>query len=295
MTDPAGRSENRAEMKDMATQSVRVSREMIDVWSDLAVQAGETILEIRARGASVMEKDDHSPVTEADRKAEAMILAGLADCCPGIPVVAEESVSAGCVPASVGDRFILVDPLDGTREFIAGRPDFTVNIALVENGAPAAGVVYAPLRRILWAAAEGRAWTVEVGDGGVRGTPRGLGCRPWQMPPCIVASKSHRTAETEAFISRFEGATTSAIGSSLKFCLLAQGEADLYPRYGRTMEWDTAAGDAVLRAAGGLTVTTDGQPLLYGKRGRPDEADFANPFFIAASREGLARLLAESA
>ena len=279
-----------AGVKDMATQSGHAAQGLVDVWSGLAVAAGEIILDIRARGAAVMEKDDHSPVTEADRKAEALILAGLAECCPGVPVVAEESVSAGCVPATVGDRFILVDPLDGTREFIAGRPDFTVNIALVEEGAPVAGVVYAPMRRILWAAAEGRAWTVEVDGNGERKTPRGLGCRPWQMPPCIVASKSHRTAETEAFISRFAGATTSAIGSSLKFCLLAQGEADLYPRFGRTMEWDTAAGDAVLRAAGGLTVTTDGKPLLYGKRNRPDEADFANPFFIAASREGLTEL-----
>ena len=279
-------------MKDASVISMDDGlKKLVAEFSRLALRAGEIILDIRARGTKVVEKADHSPVTEADRKAEALILAGLATACPDIPVVAEESASAGCLPQTLGERFILVDPLDGTREFIAGRPDFTVNIALIEKGAPVAGVVYAPIRGTLWAACRDHAWMADAEGDHRLGPPRDLGCRGWQTPPCIVASKSHRTPETEAFIARFEGATTSAIGSSLKFCLLASGEADLYPRYGRTMEWDTAAGDAVLRAAGGLTVTLDGKPLTYGKREQPDDVDFANPFFISASRDGVARLI----
>ncbi|TDH39453.1 3'(2'),5'-bisphosphate nucleotidase [Pseudohoeflea suaedae] len=266
---------------------------MVEAFADLSLRAGEIILDIRARGAAVMEKADHSPVTEADRRAEALILAGLAEACPGVPVVAEEAASAGHVPATLGDHFILVDPLDGTREFIAGRPDFTVNIALIERGSPIAGVVYAPMRRTLWAASGHHAWSADVQDDGTLGDARGLVCRGWQAPPCIVASVSHRTPETDEFIARFDGATMSAIGSSLKFCLLAEGEADLYPRYGRTMEWDTAAGDAVLRAAGGVTITLDEKPLVYGKRNQANDVDFANPFFISASREGVSRIKGE--
>ncbi|MAY63392.1 MAG: 3'(2'),5'-bisphosphate nucleotidase [Rhizobiales bacterium] len=263
---------------------------MIEHLSRLAVDAGLAILVVREAGIDVALKSDDTPVTQADRRAEAIILEGLAANWPEIPVVAEEAVCDGRCPERTEGRFFLVDALDGTREFVSGRHDFTVNIALVEDGTPVVGVVYAPMRGTLWAAAGDKAWTAELASDGSLGERKGLGCRAWHMPPCIVASKSHRTAETDQFIAGFEGATTSSIGSSLKFCLLAEGEADLYPRFGPTMEWDTAAGDAVLRAAGGLTVTRDGVPLAYGKKNIPGKADFSNPFFIAASREGLGRL-----
>ena len=263
---------------------------LVNSFAELAIRAGAVILEVRDAGIDVMSKDDASPVTEADRRAEELILAGLEILCPGIPVVAEEASSAGKCPQIMSDRFILVDPLDGTREFIAGRPDFTVNIALIENGVPVAGVVYPPMRKTLYAAAGGRAWKVSIDDDGQQSEPVALACRAYQSPPCIVASKSHLTPETAAFIENFEGATTSSVGSSLKFCMLAEGQADLYPRYGRTMEWDTAAGDAVLRAAGGATRTLDGTTLVYGKRNQANDTDFANPFFISASSEGVEHL-----
>lgn len=261
---------------------------ILELFASLAVEAGREILDTRARGIEPDWKADRSPVTEADRRAEAVILRGLRARCPDIPVVAEEEASAGRCPDALDGRFILVDPLDGTREFINGRPDFTVNIALIENGVPVAGVVHVPARGELFAGAGDSAWMQKVAADGTRGNREPIACRKSQHPPVIVASKSHATAETAAFIERFAGAETVSIGSSLKFCLIAAGRADLYPRFGRTMEWDTAAGDAVLRAAGGVTVTLDGKPLSYGKRDRAGEADFANPFFISASATALA-------
>ncbi|MBW3096887.1 3'(2'),5'-bisphosphate nucleotidase CysQ [Pseudohoeflea coraliihabitans] len=262
---------------------------MIELFCRLAVAAGESILDVRSQGIEVAHKSDCSPVTEADRRAEALITSGLAEALSDIPLVAEEAMSAGRCPAELGRRFLLVDPLDGTREFIEGRADFTVNIALIEDGVPVAGVVYAPVRRQVFAAESGRAFKQTAAADLSLSAPRPIACRPLATPPCIVASKSHRTAETNAFIARFPQAETASIGSSLKFCLLAEGSADLYPRFGRTMEWDTAAGDAVLRTAGGKTLTPDGEPLRYGKRQQAADADFANPFFIAGSAAALAR------
>ncbi len=261
---------------------------MLEFLTSLAVDAGREILDVRAHGIETDWKTDQSPVTEADRRAEAVILKGLRTRYPDIPVVAEEEISAGRSPEALDGRFILVDPMDGTREFINGRPDFTVNIALIENGEPVAGVVFVPARGELFAGAGTSAWTQQVTANGECGKREPIVCRKSPHPPVIVASKSHATAETDAFIERFAGAETVSIGSSLKFCLIAAGRADLYPRFGRTMEWDTAAGDAILRAAGGATVTLDGKPLIYGKRGRAHEADFANPFFISASASALA-------
>ncbi|MDN2566081.1 3'(2'),5'-bisphosphate nucleotidase CysQ [Aquibium sp. A9E412] len=248
---------------------------------ELALEAGRAIMACYARGVSVSEKADASPVTEADTTAEAIILRGLARLCPQVPVVAEESVAAGRVPPALDGAFLLVDPLDGTREFVNRRDDFTVNIALVRGGVPELGVVYAPARSALFAARPDRAEAATVEDG-ARVVARGaIAVRGAPEPPVIVASRSHRTAETDAFIARFPGAELMAVGSSLKFCMLASGRADLYPRFGRTMEWDTAAGDAVLRAAGGRTLTLDGRPLAYGKRDQPHDSDFANPWFVA--------------
>jgi len=234
-------------------------------------------------GVRVEQKSDASPVTEADRAAERVILNGLRATVAGTPCVSEEEASGGVLPACGGDGFFLVDPLDGTREFIARRPDFTVNIAYIKDGAPVAGVVYAPARGLLYSGHAGRAFEVECADG-VETNRREIRARQRRNPPAILASRSHSTPETEAFIARYPGAETVSIGSSLKFCMIARGEADLYPRFGRTMQWDTAAGDAVLRAAGGLTLNLDGAPLTYGpKEGEGLEA-FANPFFIAEGR-----------
>ena len=232
-------------------------------------------------GFAVERKSDLSPVTAADRASEKVILAGLRAAFPQIACVAEEEVSGGVLPAGLGPAFFLVDPLDGTREFIDGNGDFTVNIALVVDGRPEIGVVFAPFSRRLFSGRPGRAEAVLIdGDDRVSGRRR-IRVREPAGTPTVVASRSHRTPETDGFIRGLGSAEIVSVGSSLKFCLIAGGEADLYPRFGRTMEWDTAAGDAVLRAAGGMTSTLDGRPLAYGKRNQPGESDFANPSFIA--------------
>ena len=252
----------------------------------LALAAGVEIMEVFHAGATVEEKADSSPVTEADRRAEAVILEGLRSQFPGVPCVAEEEASAGLLPPDLGQAFFLVDPLDGTKEFIKRRPDFTVNIALVRNGIPEIGVVYAPAQGVLYAGRPGKAFAVAVTADHVPGDRTEISVRKCPPSRTIVASRSHRTPETDEFIGRHADAQIVSVGSSLKFCLLASGKADLYPRFGRTMEWDTAAGDAVLRAAGGSTSTLDGNPLLYGKRNQGHDADFANPWFVAEGAEG---------
>jgi 3'(2'), 5'-bisphosphate nucleotidase len=246
---------------------------------DLAVVAGSEIMAIYATDFSAKAKGDLTPVTEADEAAEKIILEGLGKLAPGVPVISEEAASAGRIP-EVSDRFFLVDPLDGTKEFISRNGEFTVNIALVENGVPVAGVVYAPaLKRIFWGemgkgAAEGRIAGDEPGewkDLGVRLLPAD--------GAVVVASRSHRDAATDDYLRNVKVKSLCSAGSSLKFCLIAAAEADLYPRFGRTMEWDTAAGHAVLLAAGGTVRTVEGQDLAYGKRAR----GFDNPGFIASA------------
>jgi len=256
---------------------------LVETLVEIACLAGENILEVYAgadAGAAV--KGDGSPVTVADTAAEAVILRELAARLPEIPVVAEEEAAAGRLP-DVGRRFFLVDPLDGTKEFLSRNGEFTVNIALVEDGVPVAGVVYAPALGELYAGAVGegaRAATVTAGRpaGWVRIKARAVP----EAGLDVVASRSHLTDETRDFIGRFTVNDLVSAGSSLKFCRVAAGAADLYPRLGRTMEWDTAAGDAVLRAAGGQVATLDGRPLAYGKRNQADDVDFANPWFVAA-------------
>ncbi len=238
-----------------------------------ARRAGAAILAVRENGLDVREKVDHSPVTEADEAAERIILAALRNIVPGIPVVAEESVVRDGAPEVGAGRFWLVDPLDGTKEFIAGRDEFTVNIALIEDGNPIVGVVYLPAMDELYLGIMGRgAWRWQRNDD----APHILAVR---MPPAegltVLTSRSHRTPEVDAYLARLTLAELRSAGSSLKFCVVACGDADLYPRFGRTMEWDTAAGDAVLRAAGGSVATLDGEPLRYGKAG------YENPNFIA--------------
>lgn len=254
---------------------------MIKTFEQAALAAGRAILEVYKTGPHVTLKSDASPVTEADERAEAVILSVLAEALPSVPVVAEEAVAAGKVPNVEGRSFILVDPLDGTKEFISRRPEFTVNIARIENGNPVAGVVYAPALGVAYVGSGTGAWKLTVNPDFTVADRRPIAVRLRREPPVALASRVHNTAETEEFL-RAKGITEyRSIGSSLKFCLLAEGEADVYPRFSRTMEWDTAAGDAILRAAGGATLCLDGKPLSYGKTMQAGDTDFANPFFIA--------------
>ena len=246
----------------------------------VALQAGAAMMPIYNRGADATTKADGSPVTEADELAERMILAALAEAAPGVPVVAEEAAAAGRIPA-IERRFLLVDPLDGTKEFVNRNGDFTVNIALIDGGAPVFGVVYAPAIGEIYVGEVGAgAWLGRVANGAVTEWTS-IATRPAPAAIAVVASRSHLTPETRAFVERYTVDSFVSRGSSLKFCQVACGQADIYPRLGRTMEWDTAAGDAVLRAAGGIVTTTDAKPMRYGKRGQADDADFANAHFVA--------------
>ncbi len=257
------------EMKDSTTfkdQLVAVSRE-----------AGAAILNIYGRNFEASQKSDRSPVTEADTAAEALIVEALARLAPGVPVVAEEQCASNGVPTEAADRFFLVDPLDGTKEFIAKNGEFTVNIALIENGRPVLGVVYLPAFDACYTGANGRAER-RVGANG----PERITARPAPRDGLVMAiSRSHADGEVARAKERgLKVAGTIIAGSSLKFCRLAEGVADLYPRFGTTMEWDTAAGQAVLEAAGGAVETVEGAPLRYGKAG------FKNPHFIAFGHRG---------
>ncbi|HRQ48792.1 MAG TPA: 3'(2'),5'-bisphosphate nucleotidase CysQ [Rhodocyclaceae bacterium] len=246
-------------------------RELLEGIVPIARKAGKVIMDVYATDFAVRGKSDASPVTEADEKAEALILEGLARLAPDIPVVAEEAVAAGRIP-DTGRRFWLVDPLDGTKEFISRNGEFTVNIALIEDGEPRLGVVFAPALGQLFAGIRD--------DGAFREDASGRSPIAVRAVPAegltVVASRSHGDpAALEAFLAGRKVASLRNAGSSLKICLVAAGEADLYPRLGRTMEWDIAAAHAVLAAAGGALTETMGGPLRYGK------PDFANPHFVA--------------
>ncbi len=240
---------------------------------DLAVTAGAAILAIYRTDFEIRGKDDKSPVTDADEAAEKVILAGLRELAPEIPVVAEESVAAGRLPDISGGRFWLVDPLDGTKEFISRNGEFTVNIALVEAGSPTIGVVHLPAKNRSYIAAGPGAAFRQDGDG----EPVAIRVRaPADDGLVVVASRSHRDSKTDDYLAGFTVKELISAGSSLKLCVVAEGSADMYPRLGRTMEWDIAAGQAVLNAAGGsVTVIDTGAPLAYGKDG------LDNPFFVA--------------
>jgi 3'(2'), 5'-bisphosphate nucleotidase len=234
-----------------------------------AREAGEAILEVVRRGYEVEHKTDSSPVTEADRAAELIILAALARAAPGIPVIAEEEVAAGRIPAH-RDTFFLVDPLDGTKEFVRGGDDYTVNIGLIVEGAPLLGAVFAPATGKLHAGLVGKGAWLEA-----EGTRTPISARPRAEQLTAVASKSHFNQPTADYLCAIGECDYVAVGSSLKFCSVAEGKADIYPRLSPTSEWDTAAGHAVLLAAGGRVDAPDGQPLRYGKRA------FLNRGFVA--------------
>jgi len=250
---------------------------LVPVMRRLALEAGDLILQVyNSPDFAVRAKSDASPVTEADEAADALISAGLRAAFPEVTLITEEQADSHALSAS---SFLIVDPLDGTKEFVQRRGDFTVNISYVQDGVPVAGIVYAPAQgRLFYTLADGT--SVEETGAFAKDTAGALRklsvAKPDNTALMVVASKSHRDQATDDYIARYSVRDMTSAGSSLKFCLVASGEADLYPRLGRTMEWDTAAGDAVLRGAGGQVVRFDDhRPLVYGKPG------WDNPFFIA--------------
>lgn len=260
------------------------SKSLTDLAVEAAIAAGDVICQVYHRPISVELKSDGSPVTEADAAAEAVIIEHLRS--TGIPILGEESVAAGIVP-HLGEHYFVVDPLDGTKEFIKRNGEFTVNIALVEGGRPILGVVLAPATGELFVGDNGGAWTARVVNGRF-GDKRDIfvGGRDRLR---IVASRSHGHAALETLCRTLNVESDVSVGSSLKFCLLARGDAQLYPRFTPTCEWDTAAGQAVLEAAGGAIITLDGQPMQYGKQ----DLGFLNPYFVAAASMELAQRAAE--
>ena len=255
------------------------------IGAGLALRAGALILTIRAAGVHVRYKGDSSPVSEADEQAEAVILAGLAEHFPDIPVVAEEAAAAGNFPHA-GDLFFLVDPLDGTKEFITGSDNFTVNIALIAQGEPVAGVVYAPALARMWIA-DGKAYLVDIDSSSELPPEKSwqpIAVRPLPEAGLVaMSSRNHAEARSQALLACLPVIGHAVCGSSLKFCRIAEGACDIYPRFGPTMEWDTAAGDAVLRAAGGAVINEFGERLVYGQSGK----GFLNPGFVAVGDPAL--------
>jgi len=248
------------------------------------LDAGAVVMEVYNSDFEVFGKADQSPVTEADRRGEDVITAALAALAPDIPIVGEEAKSEGHCPDISGGIFWLVDPLDGTKEFVKKGSDFTVNIGLIKDGVPIAGFVLAPaMNTLYWGITGAGAWIADVNSGEIS-NERPMSTRKADPDNLvIVASKSHRSAELEAWLSHFPSAEHVSIGSSLKLCLLATGEADLYPRLGPTCEWDTAAAHAVLLAAGGSVETANGEPLSYAK----NLTTFLNPWFLCRADLGF--------
>ena len=241
--------------------------------ADIAADAARLILPLWRSGLEVISKADNSPVTEADRRGEALILEGLARRFPDIPVISEEDASEGGTPDTIAARFFLVDPLDGTKAFVRGDPHFTVNIGLIDHGRPVAGVVVAPASGELWrTCAEGV--LKRHGDG-----PAELvRTRAWPDGEALaLISHTMKTETADALAAQYGFHRREPMDSSIKFCRIAEGAADIYPRHGPTMEWDTAAGHAVLVAAGGRVTTPEGEPFLYGKA----REGFRNGWFVA--------------
>ncbi len=239
---------------------VEDERALLEACVTAARRAGAEILKLVAAGFEVEHKADASPVTVCDRAAELIILAALAEAAPGIPVIAEEEVAAGRIPAH-GETYFLVDPLDGTKEFVRGGDDYTVNIGLIVDGVPRLGVVYQPALDRLWGGLVGDGAFVEEGP-----ERHPIATRPLGDRRDAVASKSHFNQATADYLEQAIGACEHvSVGSSLKFCMVAEGRADIYPRLSPTSEWDTAAGHAILLAAGGRVDGLDATPLAYGK------------------------------
>lgn len=256
--------------------TLTITATLVDQVRDIAERAGVEILKIYNSDFAIQHKDDASPVTEADHRAEALIISAIRnEITDALPFVAEETAAAGDIP-EVDDRpFWLIDPLDGTKQFVKRQGEFTVNIALIVGRRPQLGAVHAPaVNASYWASEHGAFAAIDSGPA------QAIACRPMPEKGIIaLASRSHRNPETEAFLARYDVAEVLSSGSSIKFCLIAAGRADLYPRTGRTMEWDTAAGHAVVRFAGGSVTDMEGRELLYGKPG------FENPYFVVKGAE----------
>ncbi|WP_285293707.1 3'(2'),5'-bisphosphate nucleotidase CysQ [Aureimonas altamirensis] len=251
---------------------------MMEIFKTAAEAAGQAILHIRAAGCIAETKPDASPVTAADREAERIIVESLAAAFPAIPYIAEEACSEGLSGCATHDGFFLIDPLDGTREFVAGRDEFTVNIAYVVDGRPVVGMVHVPATGESFGGLPGTALKWRAGAP----SPEAIAARhPPEGGMTALVSRSHRTPQTDAYLEGRKPAEIVPMGSSLKFCRIAEGAADLYPCLGTTMEWDTAAAEAVLVGAGGRVETLEGRPLRYGKHADIGRRGFANPPFVA--------------
>ena len=253
------------------------------VFRNLALQAGDAIMKIYSKGNVAVEtKSDSSPVTNADKAADTILYQGLKEAFPDVALVTEEKLESHYLKTN---NFILVDPLDGTKEFINRTGEFTVNIAYIQNGTPTHGVVYAPaIKRLFSTDQNGKSYeTIKLSAKAGQTINKPLRvAAPDANALTVVASKSHINFETKEYIAKYSVSNCKNAGSSLKFCLIANGEADFYPRLGRTMEWDTAAGHAILSGAGGyVTNLLTKEPLYYGK------PSFENPFFVAHSKKNL--------
>ena len=262
----------------MTESHAHASSPMLRALARIAYDAGAIVLSHYTDEITFTRKEDNSPVTAADVEAERFILKRLAQLAPDVPVVGEETVAAGRIP-KVGKRFFLVNPLDGTKEILSKNGEFTINIAEIVEGKPVRGVVYAPAKdRIFFGETLSGAFAMTCPPGGAPDFAEAhpIEARAPAKDGLVVAvSRSHNDKKCDAYLAAYAVKNFIVAGSSLKFCLIAAGEADLYPRHGRTMEWDTAAGHAVLAAAGGSLTTIEGKPFTYGK------AKFENPFFVA--------------
>ena len=254
--------------------SMTLTVQLLDDIARIAAEAGQRILEVYERPFDVDRKADDSPLTDADRAAHETIVARLAALTPGVPVLSEESAKIEYRERAGWMRFWLVDPLDGTKEFVKRNGEFTVNIALIENGAPVLGVVHVPVTGVAYLGLRGEGAWKEVN--GVRQSIHVRNFRGGRAT--VVASRSHRGEAVDRFLARLEAREgayeTASLGSSLKLCLVAEGAADIYPRLGPTSEWDTAAAQCVVEAAGGQVIALDGRPLVYNK------PDILNPWFL---------------
>lgn len=255
--------------------------EFMTALCQMALDAGAVIMTHYKNGVAEEKKADKSPVTQADRDAEILLEKALAELAPGIQVIGEEAC-AEQVPETLDDMFFLLDPLDGTRDFVAKRDNFTVNIGLIHNGFPIAGVIYAPVHEKLYFSGTDCAFRINIAPDGVPDISQAVRLKTAALDASglnVIASRSHRDEKTDALIDKLKVKEIIGTASSYKFCLLADGTADFYPRFGRTMEWDTAAGQAIVEAAGGVVTFEDGQRFAYGKL----ERGLDNPSFIAAA------------
>jgi 3'(2'), 5'-bisphosphate nucleotidase len=250
-----------------------MSRDIGAALADICEEASALILPLWRSGLTVFSKADESPVTEADRRGEVLIVERLTALFPDIPIVSEEDASEFGTPDAIGPRFFLVDPVDGTKAFVRGDPNFTVNIGLIENGRPVAGAVTAPASDETWFTQDGQAMKRQIG-----GVAQPVSVRPWPKGAAVALISHTMSAETaQKLADQYGFDLREPMDSSIKFCRLAEGSADIYPRHGPTMEWDVAAGHAVLQAAGGQLKTPEGEDFVYGKA----DAGFRNGWFVA--------------